>query len=342
VTSPVERYGVRRGRPGAADCGVSFWTTMRSSARGVRDLLEAEGGHHGDRRGPETASLGAGPDPRAEAGRGPSLTCGCRTATGCRCAGRSAPGCPRWPASCLLSVRRRRGAIRRDHGGCGRVRAQADTRAPTWSAAVRTVASGQSMLDPAARASQLMARLRDQSAKHDPLAGLSNPGAQDPGAHRGRADQPADRRADVPGREDREELCVRAVSPRLGMERRTPGGRLRGPRVRRPPRRPRALPGSRKLGTFFPGRQPPPGGAGFASMYSERPHAPEACPGDECFTLMASVPVGRIIYTRRALPAVELVNFAFDHGGHRDQDRPQRQSSPPPPAAPSSRSRPTS
>ena len=38
--------------------------------------------------------------------------------------------------------------------------------------AVRTVASGQSMLDPRA-ASQLMARLRDQSAKHDPLAGLS-------------------------------------------------------------------------------------------------------------------------------------------------------------------------
>ena len=38
--------------------------------------------------------------------------------------------------------------------------------------AVRTVASGQSMLDPRA-ASQLMARLRDQSGKHDPLAGLS-------------------------------------------------------------------------------------------------------------------------------------------------------------------------
>ena len=38
--------------------------------------------------------------------------------------------------------------------------------------AVRTVASGQSMLDPRA-ASQLIARLRDQSARHDPLAGLS-------------------------------------------------------------------------------------------------------------------------------------------------------------------------
>jgi DNA-binding NarL/FixJ family response regulator len=38
--------------------------------------------------------------------------------------------------------------------------------------AVRTVASGQSMLDPRA-ASQLMARLRDTSVKRDPLAGLS-------------------------------------------------------------------------------------------------------------------------------------------------------------------------
>jgi uncharacterized protein len=34
----------------------------------------------------------------------------------------------------------------------------------------------------------------------------------------------------------------------------------------------------------------------------------------ECLALMASVPVGRIIYTRRALPAVELVNFALDEG----------------------------
>src|SRR5579859_138268 len=38
--------------------------------------------------------------------------------------------------------------------------------------AVRTVASGQSMLDPRA-ASQLMARLRNQSRQSDPLAGLT-------------------------------------------------------------------------------------------------------------------------------------------------------------------------
>jgi hypothetical protein len=37
-------------------------------------------------------------------------------------------------------------------------------------------------------------------------------------------------------------------------------------------------------------------------------------PRDECLRLMGSVPVGRIVYTRQALPAVELVNFALDHG----------------------------
>jgi nitroimidazol reductase NimA-like FMN-containing flavoprotein (pyridoxamine 5'-phosphate oxidase superfamily) len=34
----------------------------------------------------------------------------------------------------------------------------------------------------------------------------------------------------------------------------------------------------------------------------------------ECLRLIASVPVGRIVYTLRALPAVEPVNFAV-HGG---------------------------
>ena len=34
----------------------------------------------------------------------------------------------------------------------------------------------------------------------------------------------------------------------------------------------------------------------------------------ECLRLLASVPVGRIVYTRRAMPAVELVNFALDGG----------------------------
>lgn len=33
---------------------------------------------------------------------------------------------------------------------------------------------------------------------------------------------------------------------------------------------------------------------------------------DECLRLLGQVPVGRIVYTRQALPAVELVNFALD------------------------------
>ena len=48
-------------------------------------------------------------------------------------------------------------------------------------------------------------------------------------------------------------------------------------------------------------------------MYSDGV-ALEQLSRDECLRLMASVPVGRVIYTRRALPAVELVNFALDQG----------------------------
>ncbi|KES03193.1 pyridoxamine 5'-phosphate oxidase [Streptomyces toyocaensis] len=35
----------------------------------------------------------------------------------------------------------------------------------------------------------------------------------------------------------------------------------------------------------------------------------------ECLRLMAEVPVGRIVYTRRAMPAVLPVNFALDGDG---------------------------
>ena len=48
-------------------------------------------------------------------------------------------------------------------------------------------------------------------------------------------------------------------------------------------------------------------------MYSDG-SAQTQLPRGECLKLMASVPVGRVIYTRRALPAVELVNFAFYDG----------------------------
>ena len=45
-------------------------------------------------------------------------------------------------------------------------------------------------------------------------------------------------------------------------------------------------------------------------MYSDG-SALTQLPRAECLKLMASVPMGRVIYTRRALPAVELVTFAF-------------------------------
>ena len=35
---------------------------------------------------------------------------------------------------------------------------------------------------------------------------------------------------------------------------------------------------------------------------------------EECLRLVGQVSVGRIVYTRRALPAVELVNFTLDGG----------------------------
>ncbi len=35
---------------------------------------------------------------------------------------------------------------------------------------------------------------------------------------------------------------------------------------------------------------------------------------DECLRLMGTVPIGRIVYTRQALPAIELVNFALVAG----------------------------
>ncbi len=48
-------------------------------------------------------------------------------------------------------------------------------------------------------------------------------------------------------------------------------------------------------------------------MYSDDP-APQQLSRGDCLALMASVPVGRIIYTSRALPAVDLVHFALEHG----------------------------
>lgn len=44
------------------------------------------------------------------------------------------------------------------------------------------------------------------------------------------------------------------------------------------------------------------------------PRALQSLTRGECLRLLASVPIGRIVYTRQALPAVELVNFTLDGG----------------------------
>ncbi len=40
----------------------------------------------------------------------------------------------------------------------------------------------------------------------------------------------------------------------------------------------------------------------------------EVLPREECLALLASVHVGRVVFTERALPAIEPVNFALDDG----------------------------
>ncbi len=48
-------------------------------------------------------------------------------------------------------------------------------------------------------------------------------------------------------------------------------------------------------------------------MYSDGAALRQLTRGD-CLRLLVTAPVGRIIYTRQAMPAVELVNFALEGG----------------------------
>ena len=173
--------------------------------------------------------------------------------------------------------------------------------------AVRTVASGQSMLDPRA-ASQLMARLRDQSAKRDPLAGLS---AQERRIleliGEGLTNRQIGERMFLA--EKTVKNYVSALFAKLGMERRTQAAAYAA-RVFGDQHDATAVPANRDL-VPFANRGSAPGM--LRVMYSNDT-ALEQLTRDECLRLMASVPVGRIVYTRQALPAVELVNFALDDG----------------------------
>ena len=159
-----------------------------------------------------------------------------------------------------------------------------------------------------------MARLRDQSVKHDPLAGLS---AQERRIleliGEGLTNRQIGERMFLA--EKTVKNYVSALFAKLGMERRTQaaayavrvfgdhhdgdGEHHLGSRV----------PASRDLSPWIPGPRP----GILAAMYSDG-SALTQLPRAECLKLMASVPMGRVIYTRRALPAVELVTFAFAGG----------------------------
>ena len=49
-------------------------------------------------------------------------------------------------------------------------------------------------------------------------------------------------------------------------------------------------------------------------MYTDDVPALERLTRYESLRFLATVPIGRIIFTRRALPAVELIHFALDNG----------------------------
>jgi DNA-binding NarL/FixJ family response regulator len=96
--------------------------------------------------------------------------------------------------------------------------------------AVRTVASGQSLLNPRA-ASKLMTRLRDKATGPDQLAGLTPHERNVLELIGGRPDQPADRQTAVHFREDGKDLRLNNV-PQARPGAAHPSRRLRSPDVR--------------------------------------------------------------------------------------------------------------
>jgi hypothetical protein len=71
--------------------------------------------------------------------------------------------------------------------------------------------------------------------------------------------------------------------------------------------------GARKLGTLYPRPETPVTGILHGMDFDGT--TLEHLSREECLRLVGQVAVGRIVYTRQALPAVELVNFAVDDGG---------------------------
>ena len=70
--------------------------------------------------------------------------------------------------------------------------------------------------------------------------------------------------------------------------------------------------GARRLGTLFPRPETPV--TGILQGMDFNGTTLEQLSREECLRLVGQVSVGRIVYTRQALPAVELVNFTLDDG----------------------------
>jgi len=70
--------------------------------------------------------------------------------------------------------------------------------------------------------------------------------------------------------------------------------------------------GARQLGTLYP--RPRATDTGILHGMDFNGTTLEHLSRDECLRLVGQVPLGRIVFTRQALPAVELVNFALDDG----------------------------
>jgi hypothetical protein len=70
--------------------------------------------------------------------------------------------------------------------------------------------------------------------------------------------------------------------------------------------------GARRLGTLFP--RPGAPVTGILNYMDFNGSTLEHLSREQCLRLVGQVPVGRIVYTLQALPAVELVNFAMSDG----------------------------
>ena len=190
--------------PGAGpDPGVPARRPRAGPPRRAR-AARVRGRHRGGGR--VRARAGGPPRTRRCDRTSPCWTGGCRTATGSRMPRHALQHPTSRPDPHV--VRRRRGAVRRDHGRRRRLRAQADPRQRPR----RRRAPGRRRGVAARPGRHRAGAVRLAGEEGDRARRAHRPGAADPRPHRRGADQPADRRADVPGREDREELRESVLS----------------------------------------------------------------------------------------------------------------------------------